>query len=90
MPSNKREPGIQETQRRDASTKAKGAPDHLINVMAEILIGNDPSASCAPRFTESIYSAQLTVGWRHFVRGRIVKEWSQAKTTNQHGRLTPD
>lgn len=69
---------------------AKGAPDHLINLISGAMIGDLSSTEHPPRFAKKIYKAQHEVGWRHFIRGRLVKKWSQVKTTDQYGRKPPD
>ena len=69
---------------------AKGAPDHFVNLIAETMIGSSSAADHPPKFARKIYSDQARVGWRNFLRGRLIKKWSLVKTTEQNGRTLPD
>ena len=70
--------------------QAHGAPDHLINSMARLLEGEKIESKEIPRHAKDVYESQNKIGWDHFRRGRISKEWSKVKTTDSRGDKRPD
>ena len=69
---------------------ARCAPDHMINTMARIMIGQGVNIEKIPTHARRVWKNQELIGWRHFIRGRLVKEWSRVKTTDNNRRLITD
>ena len=69
---------------------AQGAPDHLVNAIAQVMTGKEIEGRNSQRHSRSIYAVQSDIRWNHFRRGRIVKSWRKIKRTDSGGRLKPD
>ena len=70
--------------------RAQGAPDHLVNVITQVMAGKQEGEGKIPRHARPVHEIQKEIGWDHFRRGRIAKSWSKVKTTDSDGRLRPD
>ena len=58
--------------------------------MARLMEGKSIKEEEIPRHAKGVYEAQSRIGWDHFQKGRISKEWSRLKTTDSGGNGRPD
>ena len=58
----------------------KGCPDHLVNTIRQSMIGVHKSPRRQKEGVRQPYETQSRIGWQHFRKARIIKEWSQLKT----------
>ena len=69
---------------------AHGTPDYVINTIARLMDGKKIKPEDVPQHAEVVYKTQGRVGWGHFRKGRILKDWSKTKTTDMRGDMKPD
>ena len=69
---------------------SQGAPDHLIDTITQVMMGEEGDMEEVPRHAKEVYQTQRRVGWNHFRKGRLIKSWSELKTRDGEGRLRPN
>ena len=56
-----------------------GTPDNAINMIAQIMEGKAVEDSFLNKTKQKAFRDQEGIGWKHFVRGRITKNWGEIR-----------
>ena len=66
-----------------------GTPDNTINMIAKIMEGKAAGESSFNKPGRKAFRDQDEIGWKHFFRGRITKEWGNVRKIDNGKRREP-